>query len=292
MVLLHYEKRGTMSQHPALDPHNANLGTERGDAALEHSLRRYGAGRSILLDRHGTTVAGNKTRQKAEELGIPIREVESDGSELVAVRRMDLDLATDPVARELAYADNRVAELDLSWDRAQIAADVADGLDLSAFWTGDELPWRDMADEESEVPPDSSSVAGDPAVPLPPVGSVWSIPTTYGTHTLIVGIPTGFHTWEAVRDALYRAGREMGSAPRPPRRVVVLIDPDPALAAALIEARDRRGITILVEPDPERVAPVLSFARIELGLEPVQRFIHDDIKGETEQHERERTRKR
>ena len=34
------------------DPKNANVGTERGSALLEKSLREYGAGRSILLDNH------------------------------------------------------------------------------------------------------------------------------------------------------------------------------------------------------------------------------------------------
>jgi hypothetical protein len=35
------------------DPRNANKGTERGLGMLEHSLRQYGAGRSILVDRQG-----------------------------------------------------------------------------------------------------------------------------------------------------------------------------------------------------------------------------------------------
>jgi hypothetical protein len=35
------------------DPNNANLGTERGASLLETSLSKYGAGRSILADRHG-----------------------------------------------------------------------------------------------------------------------------------------------------------------------------------------------------------------------------------------------
>jgi hypothetical protein len=280
-----------MTKHPPLDPKNANLGTERGDQALEYSLREYGAGRSILLDRHGTAIAGNKTRQKAEELGIPIRVVESDGSDLVAVQRTDLDLSSDPAARALAYADNRVGELDLAWDRDQLAADVAEGVDLAAFWTGDELPWVDLADDPGEIPPGGDSPAPAPAI-LPPVGSVWAIPTTHGTHTLIVGIPNGFHTWIEVVHQMGAAQREMGSAPHPPRRVVVLVDPDPALAAALVDAQDRRGIAILVEPDPVRAAPVLDFARTEMGLEPIQRYIRDDVKGETDDHERERTRKR
>ena len=38
------------------DPQNANRGTDRGRAALEQSLREYGAGRAVLIDRHGRII--------------------------------------------------------------------------------------------------------------------------------------------------------------------------------------------------------------------------------------------
>lgn len=121
------------------DARNANRGTARGRALLEHSLRQYGAGRSVLADKHGTLIAGNKTIDVAAELGLPIRTVETDGRELVVVQRTDLDLAIDPAARELAYADNRVGQVSLDWELAQISADVDAGVDLSALWSEDEL---------------------------------------------------------------------------------------------------------------------------------------------------------
>ena len=73
-----------------IDPRNANLGTERGRALLETSLREYGAGRAVLADRDGVLIAGNKTFEMARRLGIPTRLVETDGRELVVVRRQDL----------------------------------------------------------------------------------------------------------------------------------------------------------------------------------------------------------
>ena len=121
------------------DASNANRGTERGRYALETSLRKYGAGRSILLDRHGHIVAGNKTAEVAADVGIDdVIIVQTDGSKLVAVQRTDLDIDS-PEGRGLAYADNRVGELSLSWDAEQVLADVQAGLDLSAFWRPDEL---------------------------------------------------------------------------------------------------------------------------------------------------------
>lgn len=124
------------------DAQNANQGTERGRGLLEHSLRKYGAGRSILADKHGHIIAGNKTLEVAADIALPVRVIKTDGKELVVVQRTDLDLSTDKAARELAYADNRVAQVDLAWDTAQLAADQAEGVDVGAFWFPGE--WDDL----------------------------------------------------------------------------------------------------------------------------------------------------
>ena len=114
------------------DRENANEGTERGQKVLEDSLSRFGAGRSILVDKKGRIIAGNKTHQEAGQMGIEnIVVIETDGTELVAVKRMDLDLEKDEKARELAYADNRAGEIGLSWDAAQVMKDIKKGFDLS-----------------------------------------------------------------------------------------------------------------------------------------------------------------
>ena len=117
------------------DPKNANLGTKRGRAALASSLKEYGAGRSILIDRRGVVIAGNKTLEQAIAAGhTQVRVVKTDGSELVAVQRTDLDLE-DPKAKALAIADNRVAELDLSWNIEALEELKRDDVDLSSLWT-------------------------------------------------------------------------------------------------------------------------------------------------------------
>ena len=113
------------------DPENANKGTQRGESALEQSITQYGLGRSILIDKHNKIIAGNKTAQKAGELGIEqVTVVDTTGSEIVAVRRTDLDLAVDNEARELAYADNRTSELSLDWDPDQLLKDFDRGINL------------------------------------------------------------------------------------------------------------------------------------------------------------------
>ena len=117
------------------DPRAANHGTARGQQALAHSLRTYGAGRSIVVDRQGRVIAGNKTLAEAQALGLPVTVIRTDGRAIVAVQRVDLDLTEDARARELALADNRVGELNLAWDEEVLRELARDGLLLRAYAT-------------------------------------------------------------------------------------------------------------------------------------------------------------
>lgn len=121
------------------DQNNANKGTQRGLRALDKSLRTYGAGRSVLLDRNNRIIAGNKTVERAADVGLDdVIIVETDGTKLVAVKRTDLDLETDGgKARALATYDNRVGQLDLDWDVDALGAIDADV--LGELWTDKEL---------------------------------------------------------------------------------------------------------------------------------------------------------
>ncbi|RPJ50327.1 MAG: DNA methylase [Methanobacteriota archaeon] len=123
-----------------LDPQNANKGTPRGAQMVEDSLRQYGAGRSILVDRHGVVIAGNKTLSAAVALGLEDAiVVPTDGRRLVVVQRTDLDLATDAAAMELGVLDNRASEVGLSWDAPILQSLAKAGADLSVMFTADEL---------------------------------------------------------------------------------------------------------------------------------------------------------
>ena len=143
------------------DEKNANKGTPRGNQMIEDSLRRYGAGRSILLDKHGNIIAGNKTAENAGAIGMEgVLVVQSDGSRLVAVQRTDLDI-DDPRTRQLAIADNRAAQVSLDWDAEALKGLADDGVDLAPFWTKDEL--ADMWPLEP-----ASLLTGDDDVPETP----------------------------------------------------------------------------------------------------------------------------
>jgi DNA modification methylase len=146
------------------DPRNANRGTDRGRAALARSLRESGAGRSVVIDRHGRIIAGHKTVEQAKALGMPLRIVHTDGQHLIAVQRVDLDVRTDPRAKALAIADNRVGELDLEWDVEMLKQLQAEGFDLSAFWTETEFaallaePSTGLTDENAVVEPGPTDI--------------------------------------------------------------------------------------------------------------------------------------
>ena len=126
------------------DDENANLGTERGRQMLARSMATLKAGRSVLLDRRGVVLAGNKTLEAARAAGVAeVVIVRTTGDQLVAVQREDLDLSSPDEsgdkARQMAYADNRVAQVSLKFDPKQIVKDVTAGVVLDDFFTPMEL---------------------------------------------------------------------------------------------------------------------------------------------------------
>lgn len=152
------------------DKKNANKGTARGRALLEQSLRKLGAGRSIVVDKHGVIIAGNKTHEVATELQFPIREVETDGKELVVVRRTDLDVETDPAARELGVADNRTAEVGLAWDAPTLESL---GIDLKPWFFDNELTDIGVGSDHTETSDTNEGGASSRSVTCPSCGQTF-----------------------------------------------------------------------------------------------------------------------
>ena len=98
------------------DNKNFNKGTQYGDHLMDESLRRFGLGRSILIDKNNRIIAGNKTAEKAADIGFTdVVVVEVDGNQLVAVKRKDIDLDSAK-GRELALADNATGKANLCFD--------------------------------------------------------------------------------------------------------------------------------------------------------------------------------
>lgn len=132
------------------DNKNFNKGTEYGQHLIEESLRKFGAGRSILLDKNNRIIAGNKTVENAVNVGLDnVIIVETDGNQIVAVKRKDIDLDSAK-GRELALADNATGKANLAWDE-ELIAQVAEQYSIDPEDWG--VP---MSDPEPDTPEDDS----------------------------------------------------------------------------------------------------------------------------------------
>ncbi len=124
-----------------LDRRNANKGAKRGADLLALSLDEGGAGRSVLADRDMNVLAGNQTVKAWKQTGGKIRVVETDGTELVVVKRTDVSLddpETETKARRMALFDNRTSEMGLEWDVLVLQENAGLGF-LDGLWTDAEL---------------------------------------------------------------------------------------------------------------------------------------------------------
>lgn len=142
------------------DDLNANKGTEYGHHLMEKSFRELGAGRSILLDRNGKIIAGNKSTETASAIGLEdVIVVETDGTKLVAVKRMDIDIDSKQ-GRELALADNATSKANLEWDE-QAVQQISDQWDIKPDDWGVNVDFEPAEDEEQpeEKKPEVEEIA-------------------------------------------------------------------------------------------------------------------------------------
>lgn len=119
-----------------LDPENRRRRTARGARMLVEALGQVGPARSIVIDEHDEVLAGNGVVVAAQEVGLTkLLVVEPDPDTLVAVRRRNL---TPEQKRAVAMYDNRAGEL-AEWDAEQLAADKAQGRELTPWFDDQEL---------------------------------------------------------------------------------------------------------------------------------------------------------
>lgn len=122
------------------DKKNYRKHSEQNKKRIRKSLTECGAGRSVLVDKDGCLIAGNGVFEQAEKMGIKTRVVETDGTELVVVKRTDIG-TDDPKRKTLALADNATSD-GVEWDLPNIVADfdvsVAEDWGISVDMTVDE----------------------------------------------------------------------------------------------------------------------------------------------------------
>lgn len=160
-----------------LDPRNYRIHNDKNKKLINKSIKNLGAGRSILVDKDGVIVAGNGVFEQAQKLGVKIREVETDGTELVVVKRTDL--ATDSKKRqELAVLDNSASDSsEFDFDLLQEDFNVNELADLGI----------DIESEEPEIEVEEVDIPENPE-PKVKLGQIWKL----GNHRLMCGSSTDF----------------------------------------------------------------------------------------------------
>lgn len=154
------------------DHKNARRRTDRSAELIKESLQRYGAARSIVIDEDNRILAGNGTIEGAKEAGINrIRVIETDGDELIAVRRTGL---TEEQKVGLALADNRTADLS-EWDQEMLNR-LGEQHDISLFFSQDDLDGILELEVEQLPPEDFDEVDDDITTEhrCPSCGYEWS----------------------------------------------------------------------------------------------------------------------
>jgi len=141
------------------DDKNFNTGTQFGNSLIEKSFQKFGAGRSILLDKNNRIIAGNKSVENASAIGMEdVQIVESDGKRIIAVKRTDIDLDS-PEGREMALADNATAKANIIFDAELVEAELGEavceewGVGLGTDTTQSEDESRQKLTEKFIVPP-------------------------------------------------------------------------------------------------------------------------------------------
>ena len=128
------------------DKRNYRKHDKKNKSLIKKSLEKFGAGRSIVIDAEGEIIGGNGVYEQAQKLGLKTKIVETDGSELVVVKRTDLK-TDDEKRKALAVMDNSTSdtsEFDLGLLTTDFTVD-----ELEDF--GIELPEEEEI-KEMEVP--------------------------------------------------------------------------------------------------------------------------------------------
>lgn len=92
-----------------LDKRNYRKHSKKNKELINKSLKECGAGRSIVIDNEDNIIAGNGIYEQAQKLGLKTKIIETDGTELVVVKRTDL-ATEDEKRKQLAIMDNSASD--------------------------------------------------------------------------------------------------------------------------------------------------------------------------------------
>ena len=165
-----------MSEKIKFDKRNYRKHNDKNKNLINKSLKECGAGRSIVIDNENEIIAGNGIYEQAQKLNIPTKIIETDGTELVVVKRTDLN-TNDEKRKQLAIMDNSTSdssEFDL--DSLQADFDVEQLQDWGLDVEFESLEEQEII--EDEVPEEVETKCK--------LGDIWQL----GNHRLMCGDST------------------------------------------------------------------------------------------------------
>lgn len=173
-------------------PSNSRTHTPKQIRQIADSIRRFGFTNPILIDRHGTVLAGHARLAAARLLGLDV------------VPTICLEHLTEAEKRAYLIADNRLAEKGAGWDRDVLATEfsaIAEldsefDLELTGFEMEDiELILDARAGAEGADEDDQPEIESGPAVCR--AGDLWHL----GEHKLYCGDATQWTSYVALMGA-------------------------------------------------------------------------------------------
>ena len=143
------------------DERNYRIHNQKNKDLIKKSLEELGAGRSIVVDKEGEIIGGNGVYEQAKNLNMPIKMVETDGTELVVVKRVDLATA-DEKRKKLAIMDNSTSDssefdfdaLRLDFDiskLAELGVDVPEVKPDTTYTTKINIPQYEVEEDDVDV---------------------------------------------------------------------------------------------------------------------------------------------
>ena len=90
------------------DERNYRIHSEKNKELIRKSINECGLARSVVIDNENCLIGGNGVVSQLDK-NTPIRVIETDGSELVVVKRTDLN-TDDEKRKKLAVMDNSTSD--------------------------------------------------------------------------------------------------------------------------------------------------------------------------------------
>lgn len=137
------------------DKRNYRVHNSKNKELIKKSLQECGAGRSIIIDNDGEIIGGNGVYEQALELNMPVKVIETDGSELVVVKRTDLS-TDDEKRKQLAIMDNSTSDSS-EFDFELLNIDF-DDIKLEEFGVNIINTWDSDIEELNKIKPLDSKV--------------------------------------------------------------------------------------------------------------------------------------